>query len=159
MKMIQPGTRRDVPARNHVADLCHAIPAAPHAVARRSANLGDLATRSVMRATTNGAAWTAAMALHPGTKTWDEWFALQGAVAQRMSQLQQQWWQSWGEWLRESVQLGRANTLSEFAEQQYNLFAHAGALARDQASDLLNLQENVQVDCGYWATQKIHGAS
>lgn len=159
MKMFQPGTQRDVPSGAHVADLCRAIPAAAHAVARRTANFGELATRSAARTTTNGAAWAAAMALNPGSRTWGEWLALQSAVVQRASQLQQQWWQSWGEWLGESVQVGRAHTLSEFVEQQYNLLARAGALAKDQASDLLGLQENVQVDCGYWATQKIQGTT
>lgn len=45
--------------------------------------------------------------------------------------------------------------MSEQLEQQYNITEQFTALLKSQASDLLDLQENVQVDYGYWVAQKL----
>jgi hypothetical protein len=76
-------------------------------------------------------------------------------VAARLQLLQQGWLHGWNEWMQDYAQLKRANTLSEYAEQQFNLMAQFGALFKKQASDLLNLQENVEVGYGYWVAQKV----
>jgi hypothetical protein len=156
MKMMRPETQRAA-APEAAATLGKAVPAAPRAVAGRATNLGVLVGESATRAATSAAASTAVFALAPNAQTWSEWVALQTAVAQRLGQLQQSWWQGWGVWLEEFADLRRANTLSEFTEQQYNLFARLGELTKDQTSSLLSLQENVQVDYGYWASRKLRG--
>src|SRR5438132_3377257 len=122
MKMIKPDLQRGAAARPVP------LPAAPHTAAHRAGNLGVLVGESAARAAASASASAAAFVVSPKPRTWDEWLALQGAVAQRLSRLQQGWWQGWSAWLQDYSHLQRANTLSEFTEQQYNLFAQLGAL-------------------------------
>jgi hypothetical protein len=150
MKMIKPDLQR--------GETCpppEVLRKAPHVAANRAANLGALVGQSAARAATSAGASATAFMVSPGAQTWNEWLALQSAVAQRYARLQNAWWQGWCAWAQDCTHLRRADTLSEFTEQQYNLVAQLGALARDQATDLLSLQENIQVDYGYWATRVI----
>jgi hypothetical protein len=85
-----------------------------------------------------------------------EWLELQAAVVARLLQLQQGWAQGWTAWLSECGQSRGADTLSEHFEHFYNLAAQSGALLKDQAADLADLQDTVQVDYGYWLARKLH---
>lgn len=84
---------------------------------------------------------------------------LQLAVLHRLQQLQEDWRQGWLLWLEELQQLGKVETLSEEVEQQYNLAEQFSALLKTQFTDLLELQDKIEVDCGYWAAQKMRAAS
>jgi hypothetical protein len=76
-------------------------------------------------------------------------------VVERLLQLQQDWWQDWTAWLDEFAQLRRADTLSEHIEQFYNLGAQAAALLKGPTTDLVELQDTIQVDYGYWIARKV----
>jgi hypothetical protein len=93
------------------------------------------------------------LALQPATAA--ELVELQLAVAERFGELQQDWWQGWNSRLEEFGQLRQADTLSEHMELHYNLFEQCGALWKTQAADLLDLQDTVAVNYGYWVTQKL----
>src|SRR5205085_4383897 len=121
--------------------------------------LGTLLAQSVTRNAASGAASAALLPLAGNAETWTELFDMQAAIARRMQQLQQGWLAGWADWLHDYSNLGRANTMSEHTEQQYNLAAQAGALLKNQASDLLNLQENVEVGYSYWVSQHLPGGS
>jgi hypothetical protein len=73
----------------------------------------------------------------------------------RLLELQQGWVQGWSAWLAELARLRSADTLSEHFEHFYNLGAQSGALLKDQAADLADLQDTVQVDYGYWLALKL----
>src|SRR5947209_20453898 len=107
MKMIKPDVQRGAAAR----PLPHALPAAPHAAAHRAGNLGVLVGESAARAAASASASAAAFVVSPKPRTWDEWLALQGAVAQRLAQLQQGWIHGWRAWLQDCPHLQRANRL------------------------------------------------
>ena len=118
---------------------------------------GTLLGQSMARSMQNGAATAAVLPATLSADTAAELLALQVAVFDRIRSMQQDWWQAWGGWLQECGQLRRANTMSEHLEQQYNVMEQATALLKSQAADLMTLQENVEVDYGYWVSQKLQG--
>jgi hypothetical protein len=92
--------------------------------------------------------------------TWQEWWALQNAVATRLQAQQQAWVDGctalWGDY----TQLGRANTVAKAMDQEYGIAARFGALVKDQMADFAELVENAQVNWAYWLSRKnsVHGA-
>lgn len=155
MKMLKERPLPVAPARGALA--VHTLPAAPAAL-QQAQNLGSLLGQAVARSAGNTAATLAMLPLALRPDTAAELLELQFAVAGRVQQMQQDWWQSWNAWLAEFGELRRANTMSEQLEQQYNIGEQFTALLKSQASDVLDLQENVQVDYGYWMAQKLEGA-
>lgn len=114
----------------------------------------SLLSRQLAQATHNG--WNTA-ALLPFTtrlQTWQELCQMQQAVAQQMQQLQQGWMQNWTAWLGEFAQFKRVNTMSKLVEQEFNLIAQFVLLLQAQATDLTDLQENLEVNYGYWLSQQ-----
>jgi hypothetical protein len=155
MKMLKTAVRPAPSAEGETPTLRKALPAAPPAALQQAQALGTLVGQSAARSASNGAAVATVLTLAGRVDTWSELQSLQGAVLQRVQLLQRGWLQGWTAWLHEFADLKRANTMSEHLEQQYNLVAQAGELLKDQATDLLSLQENVEVDCGYWVAQKL----
>ena len=96
--------------------------------------------------------WTSAALLPFAArpKTWQELFQLQQAVLQQVEQLQQGWTSGWTSWLGEFAQLKRVNTMSKLVEQEFNLAAQFVLLLQGQATDWTALQENIEVNYGYW---------
>lgn len=130
--------------------------AAP-ALVQQAQAAGVLCSQSLARAAGNTAATAALLPLAMGPGTWDELLAMQGAIVGRFQQLQQGWIGGWQVWLQELGDLKRANTMSECLEQQFNLVAQVGALCKTQTSDLLDLQENIEVSYAYWLSKQARG--
>jgi hypothetical protein len=152
MLMIKPDTKPRAGAETR--PLQATLPAASPAALQHAQTFAMLMSQAAARFAGNGAASAALVPLAGRADTWAELFAMQAAVWQRTWQLQQEWLQGWAGWLQEYADLKRANTLSEHLEQQYNLVAQVGSLLKDQAADVLNLQENIQVGYGFWVAQK-----
>ncbi|ABM40180.1 hypothetical protein [Polaromonas naphthalenivorans] len=90
--------------------------------------------------------------------TWKELLAMQAAVLQRLQDQQKSWVAGVTSLAQDYAQIKQAKTMSKYAEQQFNLIAQFGQLVSAQATALMGLQENIQVDYGYWAAQKQQGA-
>jgi hypothetical protein len=109
-----------------------------------------------MARSSGNAANTAALLPHVwSTDLWQEMGQMQAAILRRL-QLQQQAWVAGCTGLATEYQEGkRANTMSKLVEQQCNLVAQFGQLLSQQATSLVGLQENIEVDYGYWVSQKL----
>lgn len=88
-----------------------------------------------------------------------EWLQLQAAIVQRLQEQQQEWMLGWAGWLHERARVKRANTMSKLLEQEFDLLARFVLLLSGQAVDLVTLQENVEVNTGYWIGQKLASKS
>lgn len=126
------------------------LPVVEHLLKRYS-----LLSRQLTQNTHNG--WTSAALLPFSTRpqTWQELFQLQQAVLQQVEQLHQGWLSGWTAWLGEFAQLKRVNTMSKLVEQEFNLAAQFVLLLQDQATDWTSLQENIEVNYGYWLSEKL----
>jgi hypothetical protein len=155
MKMMKTATRPARPPAVELRTLQEALPAAQPVALQQAQTLGTLVGQSAARSAANSAATATVLTLASRADTWSELQSLQGAALQRLQLLQRGWLQGWTAWWQEFADLKRANTMSEHLEQQYNLAAQAGELIKDQIADVLNLQENVEVDYGYWVAQKL----
>jgi hypothetical protein len=147
------------PGESQAPPAGHGAATAPAAALQQGHSFLALLAESMARATQNAGASAAVLPLLVRPHTGAELLELQSAVLERLQQLQQAWWQGWTGWLDEFGQLRRADTLSEHLEQQYNLGAQFGALLQSQASDLVDLQDTVQVDYGYWVARKLRDSS
>ncbi|BCL77076.1 hypothetical protein JHS3_28120 [Jeongeupia sp. HS-3] len=125
-----------------------------HVPAHRLHRLGQLYTQSVSRHFNNSLAVATSLPAYLDPQTLVEAWGLQQAVAQRLQKQNQQWWDGMKLLYEESGRLGKANTMSKFFEQEYNLYAQFGSLVSDQLTSLMGLMENVQIDYGYWMAQK-----
>lgn len=90
--------------------------------------------------------------------TWKDLLAMQAAIVQRLQDQQKSWVEGINTLSHEYAQIKQANTMSKYVEQQFNLLAQFGQLVSAQATALMGLQENIQVDYGYWAAQKQQAA-
>ena len=117
-----------------------------------------LLAQSMARSAENAAASALVLPLAGRPETGAELLEIQGAVLERLLQLQRDWWQGWTAWFEEFGQLRRADTLSEHLEQQYNIGAQFSGLLKGQAADLADLQDTLQVDYGYWVARKLRDA-
>lgn len=155
MMMLRPQTKPPTTTGAELQALQQRLPASQPAAALQAHNLVSLVGQSVARSVGNTLASAALFPLMLTPEAGNDLFAMQAAVAGRAQQMQQDWLQAWNFWLGEFSQARRATTLSEHVELQYNLVAQFGALLKGQASDLLDLEENVQVAYGYWVAQQL----
>lgn len=88
-------------------------------------------------------------------KVWGEWMQLQAAVGHRLRKQQQDLGKGCAVLAEDYSELRHANTMSKLMEKQFNLVSQLSALIGSQATDLVELLENIQVDYGYWASQKV----
>ena len=88
-------------------------------------------------------------------ETFEELWQMQAAVRERFFALQRNWADGWFKWLRYAADLGGANTLSKFAEREYNIAAQAVQLVGAQSEGLLGLVENVEIGYLYWLNRKL----
>jgi hypothetical protein len=95
-------------------------------------------------------------ALGTDRSTWGELLHLQEAFGRRLIQQNQTWLQGWAELFHQREQLTSANTLSKFAEQEFNLVGQLGQLVGDQVTNFLALLENAHVSYSYWIHEKLH---
>ena len=92
--------------------------------------------------------------------TWQEWWALQSAVATRLQAQQQAWVDGCTALWQDYTQLARANTVAKAMDQEFGIAARFGALVKDQVADFAELVENAQVNWAYWLSRKnsVHGS-
>lgn len=114
----------------------------------------SLLGRQLAQTASNG--WSTAAQLPFATRpqTWQELLEMQQAVVQQVQQLHQGWMRGWTAWLGEFDQLKRVNTMSKLVEQEFNVAAQFLLLLQGQATDWTNLQENIQVNYGYWLSEQ-----
>lgn len=112
-----------------------------------------LLSRSFLRAAANGMASAELLSFSARPQTWQELLALQQAVLAQLQQRQLEWMNGWFAWMRDYLTIREVNTLSKLAEQECNLAAQFVMLLQAQATDLIDLQENVEVNYGYWLSE------
>lgn len=88
-------------------------------------------------------------------QVWGEWIQLQAAVMQRLNQQHLDWRQGCAILAEDFALIRNANTMSKMAEKQGNFFSQWMLLLTNQGTSLFELMENIHVDYGYWASQKI----
>jgi L-lysine 2,3-aminomutase len=77
------------------------------------------------------------------------------SAQQRIFQAHCEYLGAWSKWVYRCAHLRQANTMSKLAEQEINLFMSAGQIIGNQFVNLTNLQENFQVNYGYWLEQHL----
>lgn len=85
---------------------------------------------------------------------WNEWMQLQAAVVQRLQLQNLNWRKGCAILADDYAQLRQANTMSKLMEKQCNLMSQSAQLLTSQATNFVALLENIDVDYGYWASQK-----
>jgi hypothetical protein len=91
-------------------------------------------------------------------RMWQELWALQSAVAERLQAQQQAWVDGCTALWQDYAQLGRANTVAKVMDQEFGAAARFGTLVKDQAAGFAELVENAQVNWAYWLSQKSSGS-
>ncbi len=129
--------------KTHVPVIDHALKA------------GALQRNATTRALANLAATAQAFAQGLTAEDMEELLHMSQAACQRLFALQKGWAQSWTEWFRYADQVKGANTMSKLVEREMNTLAQMGQILGNQMTDLVGLQENVEVDYFYWVNKKI----
>ena len=134
-------------------------PEAPlHQPLLRAQKLYWLAQQVAWRGAGVQVAAAATLPWHAGdAATWQEWWALQSAVATRLQAQQQAWVDGCTALWQDYTRLGRVNTLAKAMDQEFGIAARFGALVKDQVADFAELMENAQVNWGYWLSRKSSG--
>ena len=134
-------------------------PAAPlHQPLLRAQKLQWLLQQMAWRGAGVQAAAAATLPWHAGDAgIWQEWWALQSAVMERVQAQQQAWVDGCTALWQDYTQLGRANTVAKAMDQEFGIAARFGALVKDQAADFAELMENAQVNWAYWLSLKNSG--
>lgn len=83
-----------------------------------------------------------------------EFAQLQFAVWRRCCDLGETWTGAWEAWLDYAIETGNINTQSKLAERGANVLNQAGQLVASQIVDLAALQENIEIDYGFWISSK-----
>lgn len=86
---------------------------------------------------------------------WKEWMQLQAAVVERLQEQTMDWRKGCAILAGDYAQLRQANTMSKLLEKQCNLMQQSVLLMSTQATNFVALLENIDVDYGYWASQKL----
>ncbi|WP_137936575.1 hypothetical protein [Chitinivorax sp. B] len=116
---------------------------------RKNSVLGNTSTRAFHNL-------SATLSLLPFSMNPDIWIGLSGlqqATVQKLVLQQQDWLNNWHDWWHSTLQLSKANTTSKLFEQGFNLTARMVQIWGDQVVDMAELQENFEVNYGYWASQ------
>jgi len=103
----------------------------------------------------NGALSMALAARLWDPSVWSELTQMQAAIAQRLELQNQNWRKGFAILAEDYAQLRQANTMSKLLEKQGNLISQSADLMTSQATDFVALLENIDVDFGYWASQKL----
>ena len=141
-----PGDVESVPRR-----LASSTPPILHYALRASALQRDWAAR----ATGKASATAQVFALGIDAESLDEFVQMQLAVWQRLLALQSSWAQDWRLWIQYCDQIKGANTLSKLAEREGNIVAQLTQILSNQVTDLIGLQENIDVGYSYWIHEKL----
>ena len=126
---------------------------APLAVSMKA---GTLAQRQASRMLHNSVLSAGLGSRFGDPQVWSEWLQLQAAVMQRLHQQNLDWRQGCAILAEDYALIRHANTMSKMAEKQGNFFSQWTLLLTNQATSLFELMENIHVDYGYWASQKVN---
>jgi hypothetical protein len=88
-----------------------------------------------------------------------ELLRMQQAALKQLCQMGQDWLRGLDAWTSECTVIKPANTMSKIVGQEFNLIGQFGQLLSDQATDLVNLMERVQVGYGYWVQEKLEAGT
>jgi len=124
----------------------------------RAQKVQHLMQQVFTRGMSNQCSTACMLPLHADAKTWHEWLSIQQAIAKRVQAQQQSLIDGLAGVAENYGELKLANTLSKFVEQEMNIVADINALVADQMAGWANLIENIQVDYGYWLSQKQHAS-
>jgi len=86
---------------------------------------------------------------------WQELWQMQQAVWRRQSQLQDKWMQGWTAWTNVFTRARGANTMTKLVEQEFDLVAQWHELVSGQATDVVSLLENLEVNYAFWVNEKL----
>jgi hypothetical protein len=89
-------------------------------------------------------------------ESWHELWQMQAAAWRRMHDLQSGWMEDWKNWLQYAAEVKGANTMTKLVEREGNISAQFVQLLGNQATDLMGLQENIQIDYAFWINQKLN---
>jgi hypothetical protein len=128
-----------------------AVPPVPHPLASTGKVLADRTARTLTAASD----MAKLAATPPSPETVAEFVALQVAVLQRFETMTQGWSKAWHEWFAYATEFKGANTVSKIAEKETNIAGQLTAMIGSQITDLVTLQENVEVNYAYWIQQKL----
>lgn len=149
---LTPTIKPTVPAAPAAAN---AAPLSPlHAPLVHAQKMNALLGQVAMRSAGTQMALACTLPWHLDSQTWQELQAMQAAVWKRLEQQQAEWVKGCQLLMQDYAQLKQANTLSKVVDQEYDFFSQFGALLTSQASAMAGLIENIQVDLGYWVSQK-----
>ncbi|MBN3856606.1 hypothetical protein G3N59_24800 [Paraburkholderia sp. Ac-20340] len=142
-----------------------ALDLAQTAPAAHAATISDFARAHVLlqgwaqRAAINGADTTKLLASGMLFVFAGELLDMQRATYERFIKQQGATLEDWVEWGHQRAQLRGANTMTKLMEQEMNLVGRIGQIFTDQLTNLMALQENVEIAYGFWLSQKLGGAS
>lgn len=86
---------------------------------------------------------------------WQSWLALQHAAGQKWTDQLRQNGDDWLDWFQSLQQLPQARTVSRLVEMECNVLLRAAELAGTQLVNFAVLQENLEVNYGYWASRQL----
>ena len=84
-----------------------------------------------------------------------ELYELNQAAVKRFLEVQQETLDEWAAWGRQRARIGGANTMSKLVEQEMNLAGLIGQIFTDYLTNLVELQENIEVGYAYWLSKKL----
>lgn len=165
MTLTQPALADEAAPSHATAVVSAAAAVQKTAPAARAATVQDTLKMPVLlsgwaaRSATNGIDTARLFAFGMDMQTWSELAQMQQAIVERMTLQQQSWLQGWAAWNRERAEIRGANTMTKLVEQEFNLIAQIGQLLIDQTTNLVALQENIEVSYAYWLNQKLGALS
>jgi hypothetical protein len=120
----------------------------------RAQKAQHLVQQVLLRGMSNQCGTACMLPLHADAKTWQEWWSIQQAIARRVQAQHQTLIDGLAGVAENYAELKMANTLSKFLAQEMHIVADVNALITNQMTGWANLMENIQVDYGYWLSQK-----
>ncbi len=126
------------------------------ATLEHAATANTLLNKQAAHIFNNGMLTTGLAAHFMEPQIWNESLQLQMAVMQRLQEQNQDWLKGCAILVDDYAQLKQANTMSKLVEKQCNLMTQWSQLLTIQSTNLIGLLENIEVDYGYWASQKLH---
>ncbi|MDB5481386.1 MAG: hypothetical protein JWO83_2439 [Caulobacteraceae bacterium] len=125
-------------------------PALAHAV-----KAGTLQTDRAARALGDARATAEVFAGGVDPADWQELLQMQDAAWRRLYALQDGWLKGWAQWMQYAGQIRGANTLSKLVERESNIGVQFSQLLSAQFTDLVGLQENIEVGYSYWINGRL----
>jgi hypothetical protein len=125
-------------------------PALAHAM-----KAGVLQTDRATRAFADARATAEVFALGGDPDVWRELMRIQEASWRRLRTLQDGWLKDWAQWLQYAGQIRGANTMSKLVERENNIGAQLAQVIGAQVTDLVGLQENIEIAYSYWINTKL----